>query len=209
MASVAGSTMTARRLPAELRDCALPTASGLPARSAVARGDRTNDEQSVVHPRWRIGAKPPAARSPLPRLAPDHAGVVARRRRRRRHGFAGRHSAVAGVCPVGRRSAALRAVRGLRSVDGRRPLRVVADPFDRTGRDDLAAHRGERRRAGAAGNGPVLRVRDHAGAPLGAVPARLRARACRRAAEPRLASGADGVHQRRGADHCAHASCRR
>ena len=53
------------------------------------------------------------------------------------------------------------------------------------------------------GTDAVLRVRDAARAAVGAVPARLRSRARGRPAEPRLASGADGIHQRRGADHRA------
>ncbi len=52
-----------------------------------------------------------------------------------------------------------------------------------------------------AGDGPVLCLRDDARAPVGAVPARIRPCAGGRPALTRLASGADGVHQRRGVDH--------
>ena len=77
----------------------------------------------------------------------------------------------------------------------------IADPVDGTGRDDLAADCGERRRPRAPGDRPVLCLRDDARAPVRAVPARIRPCAGGRPALTRLASGADGVHQRRGVDH--------
>ena len=71
------------------------------------------------------------------------------------------YAQLAGVPPL------LRALRGLHSGDGRRALRLIGDPVDGAGRDDVAADGRERRRARAAGDGPVLCLRDDACAPFG------------------------------------------